>query len=95
MTKHVHADVIHAYAEGKQIQFFSKVRNKWEDIEAPVFAPDYMYRVKPSSMTFFRSFDVYTHGVEVATHYKRKDDKVVSVVVKPGEQICLQITIQP
>lgn len=44
---HKHAAVIHAYADGKQIQWKSRNYHVWEDIRRPVFYDDCEYRVKP------------------------------------------------
>lgn len=55
MTKHVHADVIHAFADGKQIQWFNSLKNKWNDWIlpiAPAFYAEEKYRIKPPSLTY-------------------------------------------
>ena len=43
--KHIHADVIHAWADGAQVQVGNKFG--WCDINNPCFSPDYEYRIKP------------------------------------------------
>lgn len=44
---HVHADVIHAYADGKQIQIFDNTSFHWKDVTHPIFGGYNKYRVKP------------------------------------------------
>lgn len=46
-TRHKHADVIIAYAEGKQIQVKNGAGN-FEDILNPSFYPHLEYRIKPA-----------------------------------------------
>lgn len=36
-----------AYAAGRQIQFFSKIENIWQDVETPCWIKDCSYRIKP------------------------------------------------
>ena len=45
-----HADLIHAWANGAKIQFYSGLNQKWEDIENPSFLSEAKYRIKPKEM---------------------------------------------
>lgn len=45
---HVHAGVIHAYADGAEIELKHYVCDPWRRVEAPVFAKNWLYRVKPT-----------------------------------------------
>jgi len=45
--RHIHADIIHAYAEGSEVQLFDDLVMKWKDISTPTFFPSCKYRVKP------------------------------------------------
>jgi len=47
--KHKHADVIHAYADGAEIQYRNLQCStpNWTDITEPSFCEDVEYRVKP------------------------------------------------
>lgn len=49
--RHVHADVIHAYAEGAIIQMYMNPDEEWITFEKegdrPTFNPEWEYRVKP------------------------------------------------
>jgi hypothetical protein len=45
--KHKHADLIHAWAEGKQIQSRNDISGCWKDNCLPMWAQDTMYRIKP------------------------------------------------
>jgi len=50
--KHKHAEVIHAFAEGYQIQKMEtlccdKSVQHWEDLEMPMFLEGEQYRIKP------------------------------------------------
>ena len=44
-TPHVHAEVIRAYANGAEVEYFDgKI---WRYIKTPIFYEDYKFRVKP------------------------------------------------
>jgi hypothetical protein len=45
--KHKHADLIHAWADGAQIQSRNDIGEHWQDNRLPVWAHDTMYRIKP------------------------------------------------
>jgi hypothetical protein len=45
--KRKHADLIHAWADGAQIQLFSLVYDRWEDVKDPSWSEHYEYRIKP------------------------------------------------
>jgi len=44
--KHKHADLIHAWADGAQIQYYRGVGN-WEDADPPLWNGSGEYRIKP------------------------------------------------
>ena len=48
MTRHKHADVIHAWAEGEEIQ--SLTGNQWVDCPYPRFNNEHQYRIKPKTV---------------------------------------------
>ena len=45
--KHVHCDLIKAWADGAQIQVFSDVYQGWRDTTSPSWFITTMYRLKP------------------------------------------------
>lgn len=45
--RHPHADLIHAWAEGAEIQIYCSAKGVWLDVEYPGFLPKYQYRIKP------------------------------------------------
>jgi hypothetical protein len=45
--KHKHADLIHEWADGAQIQSRNSIHEDWKDNRLPVWAQDTMYRIKP------------------------------------------------
>lgn len=46
--RHIHADFIHAYAEGAEIQYRNNSVQAWADIAYPSWQPDCEYRIKPT-----------------------------------------------
>lgn len=51
-TPHKHADVMHAYAEGANIEFFDRYNNKWRDPDVPTFAKEIDYRIKQENPVY-------------------------------------------
>ena len=45
--KHKHADLIHAWADGAEIQFFSRDKKDWVYTPEPTWQIDNEYRIKP------------------------------------------------
>jgi len=48
--KHKHADLIHAWADGAEIQCKSHENDKWEDVRTPAWGEHFFYRIKPEPM---------------------------------------------
>ena len=45
--RHVHADLIHAWADGAEIQTFDEYFETWYDAETPLWDEGNKYRIKP------------------------------------------------
>ena len=47
--KHKHADLIHAWADGAQIQWLSVITGQWQDVDinGTEWYEHYKYRIKP------------------------------------------------
>ena len=45
--KHKHADLIHAWADGAEIQLYSQEEGKWVGDKNPLWAEFTQYRLKP------------------------------------------------
>lgn len=52
--RHKHADVIIAWAEGKDVQVWDRGPKHWCDVKtsAPIFVEDWEYRVKPPAKKY-------------------------------------------
>ena len=52
--RHKHADVIIAWAEGKDVQVWDKGDERWSDVRSriPVFNEDWEYRIKPPAKKY-------------------------------------------
>ena len=52
--RHKHADVIIAWAEGKDVQVWDKLHNEWRNVDndAVYFVADYKYRIKPPAKKY-------------------------------------------
>jgi len=62
MTRHKHADLIIAWANGSQIQFKDCLTNKWKDIPStncPFWDNETEYRIKPEEECYF--FPIFSH----------------------------------
>jgi hypothetical protein len=47
MPKHVHCELIKAWADGKEIDFYDVDSNKWLTCEKPAWNKNIRYRIKP------------------------------------------------
>lgn len=52
--RHKHADLIHAWAEGAEIQKYNILNDGWIDVLDPSFNEGYLYRIKPRPTTVKR-----------------------------------------
>lgn len=59
--KHKHADLIKAWADGAQIQYYRGVGN-WEDIDNPNWLGVGEYRIKPMPKPDFYTYSTITFG---------------------------------
>ena len=52
--RHKHADVIIAWAEGKDVQVLDECTNRWFDVMpgSPIFSEDREYRIKPPAKKY-------------------------------------------
>lgn len=63
MTRHVHADIIHAWAEGAEIEYWFEIDKEWYKTCAPSFDPDTKYRIKPKEPEWWEN--IPEHGILV------------------------------
>ena len=79
MTKHKHADLIHAWADGAEIQY--NIGKGWKDFsigEQPNWEPDTEYRIKPTKLP--EGFTPWFGG-----ECPFEDGTLVDVVYRDGE----------
>lgn len=52
--RHKHADVIIAWAEGKDVQVWDKLHGEWGDVatKSPTWRDDWEYRIKPPAKKY-------------------------------------------
>lgn len=68
--KHVHAEVIHAWANGEPIQWriphVDETWRDWKDEDMPSFRQEYEYRLKPEEDEFVTvdRFAYYNQGID-------------------------------
>lgn len=62
MDRHIHADIIHAWAEGAIIQC-KLDQFDWIDLKYPVFTDGFEYRIKPKEPEWWEN--IPEHGVLV------------------------------
>ena len=62
MARHVHADLIHAWAEGAIIQC-KLDQSDWIDLKYPVFTDGFEYRIKPKEPEWWEN--IPEHGLLV------------------------------
>ena len=83
-----HKDVIKAFCEGKQIQYYSETNERWTDILAPEFVFRTEYRVKPEPKLV--PFDYSDAEKLIGKSVRHKDGKFVAVIINVSEDsICV------
>lgn len=69
----IHKDIIASFLEGKEVQYFSRRTQEWEDTNEPLFSVGTEYRVKPEKV-YTTLYVVYSKETgEVFEVFKRKD----------------------
>ena len=48
---HVHAALIHAWADGCEIEIYDAINHEWITHQDPAWRPDQRYRIKPPPLT--------------------------------------------
>ena len=61
MTRHKHADVIHAFAEGAEVQFRRSAGERWVDERNPSFYASNEYRIKPRTVKHEGWVNIYRY----------------------------------
>lgn len=90
MPRHKHADVIHAWAEGAEIQKFCG--DGWyNDSDTPEWFEDCEYRIKPRIVKHEGWVNIYNlcsvHATEeIAKKFSEKDDLVATVKIEWEEE---------
>lgn len=75
MTPREHAEVIHAFANGAEIQCQNHCEKVWRDIKEPSFLDSVDYRVKPTpKMAWYRVAET-KHGTCTA-NMKRSEGEI-------------------
>lgn len=71
-TKHKHAEVIKAWADGEEIEVF--VDYKWHPTVNPMWIDSNSYRVKPKNIVVTRhiSYDV---TIDLTSHYNKEQKR--------------------
>lgn len=65
--RHKHYDLIVAWAEGKQIQYYEDLLSDWRDIDHPNWFENHQYRIKPESKPDIRA-RLWSHGMNTNFH---------------------------
>lgn len=68
MKPHVHAEVIKAWADGAEIEYFNTVWNSWCKQTNPTWALTYQYRIKPQPVVKYHGIMQGTNGYEDMNH---------------------------
>ena len=65
MKPHKHAEIIKAWADGAEIEFFDKIAEEWLETSAPYWSENNEYRVKPEPTTKKVKLLAYFNGVNL------------------------------
>lgn len=68
MKPHVHAEVIKAWADGAEIEYYSQELACWRDVDPPRWNEGVHYRVKPKTVVKYHGIMQGTDGYEDMNH---------------------------
>lgn len=85
MARHKHADVIHAWAEGEEVEILDN--GQWIDAKTPNFCTMYEYRIKPKTVKREAWVNIYTAEECFAYPTKEKADSWAS----DNRKACIRI----
>lgn len=49
---HKHCELIKAWADGAEIQFFNYFTSSWKDLNEPIWSDENEYRIKPQTIRY-------------------------------------------
>jgi hypothetical protein len=78
--KHKHYDVIVAFANGEEIEYYSPSRKEWSFISRPGFDENICYRVKPKDTTTYLVPDFTNNNRWKETLYKPEHIPCIELV---------------
>lgn len=84
--RHKHADLIHAWAEGTEIQFLNS-QDKWVDVQGyPAWIEDGQYRIKPKLVKKWKWVikDIRTDALLVTGYYYQSEEEFNSQHLHTG-----------
>ena len=64
---HKHREIIKAWADGAEIQFFNNFKKAWEGIPEPVWSDEVQYRVKPQTIRYKVGLQKTSDGFDTLT----------------------------
>lgn len=67
-TKHIHADVIKAWADGAEIEMFIASIQQWCQATTPMWDTTTRYRVKPKNIVVTRRISYCTEFKDTSTY---------------------------
>lgn len=76
MSRHVHADLIHAYAEGAEIEFL--INGTWMSTNPPQWEANTIYRIKPQEKPWYDQ--IPPHGV-LCWAGDASDEKFIKIII--------------
>lgn len=79
MARHKHADVIHAWAEGEEIEYRPNPETHWARIENPCFSVNHEYRIKPKIVKREGWVNIYRNGYSFGYPTKNEADTRQSI----------------
>lgn len=76
MTKHVHADLIYAWADGAEIEILSTNRTNWIDTSTPMWCPQCTYRIKPKNRVRYGMVTPHGTGIYLSNKTQHPADTI-------------------
>ena len=85
-TPHKHAELIKAWADGAEIEFYSEPSKQWIFTAFPSWIPDYQFRIKPEPKPdVINEVSVYQNAFWTFESERKKDRTIRFQPVHLGE----------
>lgn len=75
---HKHCELIKAWADGAEIQFFNHFTRSWEGLNEPTWSDETEYRIKPKTILYRAAIYKFTGGFATAAVNDAEQEQAIA-----------------